>query len=498
MKKNALLPLFLSALLFGGCTPPNKAIEPEALPRETLDQVNQNLRNGIIPAPGAVKENAVAPAADACEKFIAKLPQDWFREKLEVPENPADPQGRKIKVFYYGKIYPQSTPTIFFNGGPGADSHGSYSGFKYNKETFDPKNKISFIFIDQRGNGCSDFYPQGKTEEIIARLSHYGSKGIVSDSEYVRKKLLQDKRWNAFGQSYGGHIVHRYLIQAPLGLKAGFSHANIVQSSGYERTKNRIASQVRVQKEYFAQFPEDKTKLEILKNYLTLERCYKNPYDKEDEACGHTVLESFNSLVGFSESWLSLHQWVGIMVKDDKVSDEDIGRYLAAFYFDVDNSNPLNVKSWAHQVISWVDRNVEGMSGYNCQKIRNDLGKEGIDLNGAFLHECMSMLQYYKDPLDQPIEDSPTRKLIKQLPRDHMSLDQLHDALVEHPETLLYLYSGQRDTFVPLENFREEVALLKGFQNVFYTHFNGTGHDGFSSEPKVWADLQKQSEPDGN
>ncbi len=491
-----MLSLLLTGLLFVACTPSSKPVEPEALPKETLDQVRQNLRNGVIPAPGAVKENNVPVAGDACEKFIAELPKDWFREKLEVPENPAEPTGRKIKIFYYGKIFPQSTPTIFFNGGPGADSHGSYLGLANKKETFDPKNKISFVFIDQRGNGCSDFFPQGKTEEIITRLSHYGSKGIVSDSEFVRKKLLNDKKWNAFGQSYGGHIVHRYLIQAPQGLRAGFSHANIVQSSGYDRIKNRIASQNRVLQNYFAQFPEDKAKLEALKTYLSLERCYVNPYIKDEKACGHEVLESLNSLLGFSGSWISLHQWVGIMVKNDTILDEEIGRYLATFYFDEDNSNPLNVKNWASQVIGWVDRNVEGLSGYNCQKIRNDLLKESIDLNATTIHECMSALQYYTDPIDKPQDESPTGKLIKQLPRELMTLDQLQDVLVEHPETMLYLYSGQRDTFVPVENFSEELLRVKDFQNVSYTHFNGTGHDGFSSEPKVWADLIKQSAPD--
>ncbi len=108
----------------------------------------------------------------------------------------------------------------------------------------------------------------------------------------------------------------------------------------------------------------------------------------------------------------------------------------------------------------------------------------------------MSALQYYTDPIDKPQDDSPTGKLIKGLLRELMTLGQLQDALVEHPETMLYLYSGQRDTFVPVENFLEELARVKDFQNVSYTHFNGTGHEGFNSEPKVWADLIKQSATD--
>jgi len=42
--------------------------------------------------------------------------------------------------------------------------------------------RIFPIFIDQRGTGCSTFYPQGSFDQILGRLTSYGSRGIVEDA----------------------------------------------------------------------------------------------------------------------------------------------------------------------------------------------------------------------------------------------------------------------------------------------------------------------------
>jgi pimeloyl-ACP methyl ester carboxylesterase len=435
----------------------------------------------------------VGNAPDLCQQFKSELPKDWFQDTLEVPEDPANPNGRKIKIFYYGKLSTNSIPTMFFNGGPGGTSHGMYYNTTNKQKTFDAEKKISFVFFDQRGNGCSDFYPQGRSEEVIQRLSHYGSSGIVSDAEHVRKKLLGDGKWNVFGQSYGGHIVHRYVIQAPEGTNAAFSHANVLQSDGYVRFKNRIASQVRIFKSYLQRFPDDEAKFMALKNYLTEDRCYINPYNKDDKACGHEVLDSVNSLLGFSESWLSLHQWVGLMVPDSEVSNANVGRYMATFYFDEDDSNPLNNKNIAQSVISWTDRNMVSGNPEECYKIKNELKTEGIDLDVYPITECSSMLQYGFDPNTPPKPESPTRTLIKKLPRNIMTIEQLKNAMTANTNVHLYLYSGQLDSYVPVENFAEQLAVVKDLPNVHYTHFNGTGHNGYNTEPKIWTDLIKHS-----
>lgn len=480
--------------LLSACnSPKSQPTEVAPLPPDTKTKIEQDLRNGVIPSPNDIKNNNLGKAPDLCQEFKAELPKDWFQDTLEVPEDPANPNGRKINIFYYGKISPNSTPTMFFNGGPGGTSHSMYYGMTNKQNTFDKEKKVSFVFFDQRGNGCSDFYPQGSSEEVIQRLSHYGSSGIVADAELVRKKLLGNAKWNVFGQSYGGHIVHRYAIQAPEGTNAAFSHANVLQSDGYARLKNRIASQVRVYKSYLQRFPEDEAKLLVLKNYLTEDRCYVSPYIKEEKACGHELLDSLNTLLGFSESWLSLHQWIGLMVPNSEVSNANIARYMAAFYFDEDDSNPLNNKNLAHSVISWTDRNVASGTAENCYKIKTELSAEGVDLETHPITECSSMLQYGFKPDEPPKPDSPTRTLIKKLPQNLMTIEQLKTSLAANTSINLYLYSGQLDSFVPVENFAEQLAQVKDLPNVHYTHFNGTGHNGYNAEPQVWSDIIKHS-----
>jgi pimeloyl-ACP methyl ester carboxylesterase len=486
--------LILSVFLLSSCnSPKSQPTEVTPLPPDTKAKIEQDLKNGVIPSPTDIKKNNLGKVPDLCQEFKAEIPKDWFQDTLEVPEDPANPNGRKIKIFYYGKLSPNSIPTMFFNGGPGGTSHGMFYSMVKMRRTFDSEKKVSFVFFDQRGNGCSDFYPQGNSEETIQRLSHYGSSGIVSDAEHVRKKLLGEGKWNVFGQSYGGHIVHRYSIQSPEGVNAAFSHANVLQSDGYVRLKNRIASQVRVYKSYLQRFPEDQAKLLALKNYLTKDRCYINPYDKEETACGHELLDSLNMLLGFSESWLSLHQWIGLMVPSNEVSNTEVARYMAALYFDEDDSNPLNNKNLSSAVIAWTDRNVANGSEENCYKIKTELNAEGIDLEAHPVHECSSALQYGFDPNAPVKPDSPTRTLIKKLPQNFMTIEKLKTTLEANKNLNLYLYSGQLDSFVPVENFAEQLAVIKDLPNVHYTLFNGTGHNGYNAEPQVWTDIIKHS-----
>jgi hypothetical protein len=282
-------------------------------------------------------------------------------------------------------------------------------------------------------------------------------------------------------------------MQSPEGVNAAFSHANVLQSDGYVRIKNRIASQVRIYKSYLQRFPEDQAKLLVLKNYLTEDRCYTNPYDKEEKACGHDLLDSINTLLGFSESWLSLHQWIGLMVPNNEVSNTNVARYMAVFYFDEDDSNPLNNKNLAHAVISWTDRNNAGVTAENCFKIKNELNSEGVDLEVHPITECSSMLQIGFDPNVPAKPDSPTRVLIKKLQQNFMTIANLKNTLEANKNLNLYLYSGQLDSYVPVENFAEQLAIIKDLPNVHYRHFNGTGHNGYNAEPQVWTDIIKHS-----
>lgn len=422
------------------------------------------------------------PLQNACEKFRGKLPQDITQGFIEVPEDPAKPEGIKIKVFYYGSIRPNSTPVVFFNGGPAGDSHSSFNSIGDAQKTFDPDKKLSFIFIDQRGTGCSDFYPQGRTAETLERLSHYGTRGIVADAEAVRKTLFGEKAWRIFGQSYGAFVNHRYVTIAPEGVLSSHSHANTINSDGYQRLKERIASQIRVSDIYFRQFPTDRLILQKLQSELTPEKCYRSG---KQRVCGIDVISYFTGqFLGFSYKWIKLHQWLNLIATPDGIDEAGMQRFLATFVFLP--LNPLESKGTAKRVIGWVDRNIEATNFENCSKIMADLANDGMNLPSPYFTECAKALQ-----MGAISSNDDTQDPVLSLPQDKLTIEDLATSLRSHPNLYFYLYSGQLDPFVPVKNFAEELAVIGTFSNVHYTNFEGTGHDGFSQEPLVWKNLLK-------
>ena len=220
-------------LLFFGCSKPPKQANPAshvvpALSLATKARVSQNMRNGRIPSPSEVAEDAIPMANEECKDFQEQeIPKDWFQGTLTVPEDVSHPEGAKVNIFYYGNINPDSIPTVFFNGGPGHSSHGSEVFLAKYQRLFDLGKKVSVIFLDQRGTGCSSGYPRGRDDATLQRLRLYGTRGIVEDAEALRAKLWPGKPWIASGQSYGGYIVHRYVMLHPEGLRAAFSHEDV-------------------------------------------------------------------------------------------------------------------------------------------------------------------------------------------------------------------------------------------------------------------------------
>lgn len=489
--------IFISSMIFfiglSSCSPQVQQIRP--LPPETEARIAQNLRNGRLPSPQDVISENVSLAPDLCETFKNSLPRSWFKNTIQVPENPQEPNGRKINIFYYGKIRRGHIPTVFFNGGPASSSHGSYRVLTQNQTQRDPERKISFIFIDQRGNGCSDFYPQLDMNdstsfyEQLPRLAHYGSKAIVHDAEIVRRTLLGPRgQWNVFGQSYGAFIVHRYFIESAQSIHSAHAHANALQSDGYIRLKQRIASQVQVMNTYLARYPTDASKLQSLKNFLHVDRCYSGQ-SQSLQVCGHSIVELFaGHLLGFTDQWPIMHQWIELLVdRRGQVDEEQLERFIATFVFS--RHNPLNTTNWANLAIGWVDRNVAVPDPYNCQRIQADLLREQrIQLQNLVSHQCLGALQ---ENISQPWNNA--YQSVRHLPRDLMTVAQLREALLRFRQTAFYLYSGQNDAYVPVSNFTEELSAIQSLSNVSYNHFQGSGHEGYFTENLVWQNLINHS-----
>jgi pimeloyl-ACP methyl ester carboxylesterase len=479
-----VLSLLLPTLWIAGCgkpAPKQTHVTP-SLPPATEEAIVQSLVNGVIPTPEEVKSGKIPPARKTCEEFRAGLPEDWFQELIEVPEDPAQPQGRKIRVFYYGMIHRGTVPTVFFNGGPNDDSHNYFALFK-SLPAF--QDSISLIYIDQRGTGCSDPYPKGKETETLQRLRFYGSQGIVADAEAIRAKVWAGKKWNVFGHSYGAFVVHRYWVQAPDAIRASFAYAGALSPDPYERTKNRLLAQLRINEAYLDRYPDDRATLAQLVDYLTPNRCFQTK-DTKSQACGSELLDEFNGLLAFNDQWLSLHKWVNTMVTRQGVSTDGVALFASTHRF-LKIGSPLTSSAIARRVIDWTDRNVPDFDTAICTRISGELRTQGKDLAQAPINECTVLFQ---NPLQTPSE---LKEHIKALPQDVITLERLKKSLVAHADARFYLYSGKNDPWAPVESFEAELKAVADLKNVHYSSFSTSGHDGYYTEPMFWADLARES-----
>lgn len=432
--------------------------------------------------------SSLAYASDdhPCWTFKDEIPKDWFQGTVTVPENPDDPNSRPINVFYYGQFSKGKSPVVFFNGGPGQHSHDAFYLLSRAQKVFDPQKSLSFVFIDQRGTGCSDFYPQGSADSILQRLSYYVSRGIVSDAEAIRKKHFGSKPWIIFGQSYGAHIVHKYVALYPKSIKAAFAHGNALNASAYERFKFRIASQVRVMDEYLKIYPGDEKALGILASDLELDTCFAFGARKDKKACGWEVTEDLmSSYLGSFMNWNKLHQWLEAMTNEDTINREAIQNYVENSFVEEDETFS---KKWASRVLAWTDRNTAPYDKRNCSFIQLELFNKDIEIERNAFTECSSILQNPASNLD-----NWGRKMVKFLPQDILSIEEFKAGLSSAPDLKFYLYSGKMDPFVPEESYQEEVRELTNLRNFFYRNFLTSGHDGYQTEGRIWKDMINES-----
>ncbi len=159
---------------------------------------------------------------------------------LEVPENPAEPQGRKIALHIGlvpatgGRALPD--PIVVLMGGPGEDAISAAGYFA--RQFASLRTDRDLLLIDQRGTGLSnalrcdlfdeadaarslrDFIPADRVERCArenaarADLTQYGTARVVEDFERIRRALGY-QRFNLYGGSYGTRTAQVYVREHP-------------------------------------------------------------------------------------------------------------------------------------------------------------------------------------------------------------------------------------------------------------------------------------------
>ena len=426
---------------------------------------------------GGLELSAVPPRTERCLAFLKKIPEDYFHAWIEVPENGDDANSRKIFIFYYGRKAPGfANPIAFFNGGPTYPNHG-FKTFEMIAKQRGNWDAYSFIYIDQRGTGCSDPYPRGGDEDTIRRLRWYGSSGIVRDAEAVRRVLLGSEKWKIFGQSYGGFIVHRYVSLFPNSISRASSHAGVLTPDRMERMVDIIYAQYRVLNLYLDKYPDDRNRLQKLHELAAAGTCLK--INGGRASCGFWNTDPFLFELGFSDGWdYYFHARLAEIVPEGTVDLEKWAAYVEQ-NFETENATELE---FAEAVISYYDRDTAGFTEANCREAYAQILSRGIDERDLILNECQISLQEHSLP---NMRDRV--KVVLGNAQDLLTIENFKVGLLQMQPNAFYLYSGERDVFVPRESFGPEATSLG--TNLRYKNFPDSGHEGFYSENQIWQDL---------
>lgn len=453
---------------------------------------------GVLAAQGCAKTNrqeepakvAFSPASTDCQKFIASLPADVSHGFLEVPENYADPDGLKTKVFYYGRLGRGGMPVIFFNGGPASSSHDSYKVFEMQREAYAlaaekalVSTLESFLYIDQRGTGCSSPYPDRdeKDGNAVPRLAYYGTREIVRDAETLRRKLFGEKsRWIVFGQSFGALLAKRYVELAPEGLHAVFAHGYSLTTDLTEWMVERISAQHANVSRYFKENPAVEKRFLAFRRAVGPDVCLRRD---GEEICGREITHLAKYFTFFSSDMQYLARWLEVLIDENgKLDRARLEEFAEKHVFSV---------IWSFHpgdVINWIDRGYDlTMSfwdAYRCAEAFERLRARGKNPDAWPLHECMEWRNYpviesgYPEDLAQ--EHEPIVAYFRSIPRDEFTLARFHRAALRHPEIPIYLYAGAKDQVVPSSTFKEEAELLG--DRIKFKIFPNSGHEGYHTE----------------
>lgn len=157
---------------------------------------------------------------------------------LEVPEDPAKPDGRKLSLKVGLAVSragePPADPVIFFAGGPGQSATESYASVANAFARIRDKRHV--IFMDQRGTGGSHRLacefpedldaslaadPAVQTQQakdclasLDADVSQYTTTVAAGDIEALRQAIGAPKL-NLYGGSYGTRMAQEYARQHP-------------------------------------------------------------------------------------------------------------------------------------------------------------------------------------------------------------------------------------------------------------------------------------------
>jgi pimeloyl-ACP methyl ester carboxylesterase len=185
--------------------------------------------------------------------------------ELEVPEDRAKPDGRRIRIFAAvlpaNTVTPKDDPLLVIAGGPGQAA--SYLA-PFASRLAELRRTRDVVLVDQRGTGrsspltCQAFKPRDDeafdtdplprarqcVQELVAQgidAAQYTTTAWIADLEAMRTALGYP-RWNLWGGSYGSRVALEYVRRHPGAIRTvtldGVAPPSLVISLDVWRTRD--------------------------------------------------------------------------------------------------------------------------------------------------------------------------------------------------------------------------------------------------------------------
>jgi pimeloyl-ACP methyl ester carboxylesterase len=187
---------------------------------------------------GGCSDGSRTRTIDLAECRLPRVAQPVQCGRLEVPENRAHPEGRRLSIFVAvlpaNTLSPKPDPLVLLAGGPGqaASTLGPFA-----MQLTAVRRTRDILLIDQRGTGrsspldCRAFAPDEHAEFDIDPVpksllcawqlaekhidaSQYTTTASVADLDAMREALGY-RQWNLWGGSYGTRVAQEYVRRHP-------------------------------------------------------------------------------------------------------------------------------------------------------------------------------------------------------------------------------------------------------------------------------------------
>lgn len=339
----------------------------------------------VSEAQAEIKSDMKVSDPKSCQELSSQLGSlGWEKFDLEVPEVHGDEKSRKIHITYYKqKGSTLANPMLFIEGYFTKVRKARLESFARIAKNY----QVDPILMDPRGWGCSSPLPEQKD---IALWQHYGGRAIALDSELIRKKVLDSKKWKIWGHQLAGYIALRSVELVPHGISSIHLTDFTPMKDNARFMTYRIEAQSDAWKRFLEYAGQEKGLLISDGDVTTAKKTLKDKWPcakDKSKLCGENVFDVFAFLLRSTTEWSEAAEALDALMKgelDKKNILQNSARYVErAYYFQIpfriiDFDEDKNQTACA-RAIEWAKKNEDVKnSPINSCRIEVALGQQGL------------------------------------------------------------------------------------------------------------------------